>query len=67
MNKEDAQIKLGIYFAAVNLGSILLASLVLIKFGIIAGVISFIGLVTIMSYLIQQRARKQLEKENTAE
>ncbi|MFB6241251.1 MAG: hypothetical protein ABEJ36_00420 [Candidatus Nanosalina sp.] len=67
MNTEDVQVKLGLYFTAVNLGALLLSGLVMIRFGLIPGLLSFFALVTVLIFLVQKKARRDIEEGSESE
>jgi uncharacterized membrane protein YkgB len=64
MDRENAHIRLGIYFTAVNIGAVLVATLVLLKFGLISGIASFFGVVTLLTFLIQRKTARDLEDDS---
>lgn len=61
MDKERTKIRLGVYFTAVNIGSIIVAGLILFKFGVIAGIASFFTVVTVLIFIIQKKTVSNLE------
>jgi hypothetical protein len=61
MDSEKIKIRLGIYFTAVNIGAIIVAGLILFKFGVIAGIASFFTVVTVLIFIIQKKTVSNLE------
>jgi hypothetical protein len=63
MDSEKIKIRLGIYFTAVNIGAIIVAGLILFKFGVIAGIASFFTVVTVLIFIIQKKTVSNLEED----
>lgn len=63
MDRENAHIRLGIYFTAVNIGAVLVSALVLLRFNLIAGIASFFAVVTVLTFIIQRKTARDLEED----
>lgn len=60
---DETQIKLGLYFTAINLASILISTLVLIELGLIEGLATFIVTVTTLTYIVQTRIEEKFSEK----
>lgn len=61
MEESETQKKLGIYFAAINIASIIAGTIITVSIGLKEGLIGFTASLIILTILVQSYAGKKLE------
>ncbi|MFB6115929.1 MAG: hypothetical protein ABEK10_00300 [Candidatus Nanosalina sp.] len=64
MDLDSTQKKLGIYFAAVNIISIIIAVATTVSIGLKAGLTAFLSSLIILTVIVQGYGSRQLEKSD---
>lgn len=64
MEESETQKKLGIYFAGINIVSIIIGAITTVSTGLKEGLIAFTALLIILTVLVQSYASKKLQRSN---